>query len=576
MTTAAHLNSVNTGTGDNSGDGSTIRDAFTIVNNNVDKLNSQLNGSKSQSAAFPVTNITATEDISANAGAVYGLNIYGGVVFSRGSEVLTSSSGSWNGGNVSLYGVFSNTDPSTSTTTGVLQAWGGVGIRGNLNVGGTQNSIVGNLTVGGTLFAGNTSVGTLSASGATTVASLTVAGSTNLIGNTSVANISASGTTTLSAVQATNIVASTVSAPTGTFPTLNTTGTGTINSLVSTTGSINTLSVTSNAPSTSTNSGALTVVGGAGIGGNLYVGGTIYAANLVSTTTTELSITAPLLYLTADAPYPYDYDIGMYSHYIGGAGNVYQHTGVVRNHNDNNWYFFSNIPEPTGGTVNFNSSRLVYDGIKSGPITATGNITSTSSVVSTGAVYASTYLYANGAPYTGTYSNTNVQSYLTAGTNGITVPSINKSGTTGVGDIGSAVNTFGTVYAVASSAKYADLAENYVSDAAYPPGTVVEFGGDFEVKAGTENTTRVAGVVSTDPAYLMNSHCTGNAVVAVALMGRVPCRVTGSVRKGDMMVSAGRGLAKSSANPAMGSVIGKALGNFDGAEGIIEIVVGRL
>lgn len=576
MTTAAHLSSVNTGTSDNSGDGSTIRDAFTIVNDNVDKLNSQLNGSKSQSAAFPVTNVTATEDISANAGAVYGLNIYGGVVFSRGSEVLTSSSGSWNGGNVSLYGIFSNTDPSTSTTTGVLQAFGGVGVRGNINVGGSQNSIVGNLTIGGTLFAGNTSVGSLNAAGAATLASLTVAGSSNLIGNVAVANISASGTTTVGTLQATNISATTVTAPTGSFPTLNTAGTGTIGTLVSTTGSITNLNVTGNTASTSTNTGALTVVGGAGVGGNLYVGGTIYAANLVSTTTTELSITAPLLYLTADTPYPYDYDIGMYSHYIGGTANVYQHTGVVRNHNDNNWYFFSNIPEPSGGTVNFNSSRLVYDGIKSGNIVASGNVTATTSVVSTGPMYASTYLWANGAPYSGTYGNTNVQTYLTAGTNGITVPSITKSGTTGVGDIGSAVNTFGTVYAIASSAKYADVAENYVSDAQYPPGTVVEFGGDFEVTQAAPDTVRVAGVVSTDPAYLMNSHCVGNAVVAVALTGRVPCRVTGTVRKGDMMVSAGQGIAKASANPAMGSVIGKALGNFDGAEGTIEIVVGRL
>jgi len=580
--TTAHLNSVNTGTGDNAGDGSTIRDAFTIVNDNVDKLNSQLNGSKSQSAAFPVTNITATEDISANAGAVYGLNIYGGVVFSRGSEVLTSSSGSWNGGNVSLYGIFSNTDPSTSTTTGVLQAFGGVGIRGNINVGGSQNSIVGNLTLGGTLFAGNTSVGTLSATGATTVASLIVAGTSNLIGNVSVANLSASGTTTVNTLQAVNATATTVNGTTGNFPTLNTSGTGTIGTLVATTGSITNLSVTGSTPSTSTNTGALTVVGGAGIGGNLYVGGTLYAANLVSTTTTELSITAPLLYLTADSAYPYDYDIGMYSHYVGGTANVYQHTGVVRNHNDNNWYFFSNIPEPSGGTVNFSSPRLVYDGIKSGThtvvgnVTATGNISASTSVVSTGAMYAANYLWANGAPYSGTYGNTNVQTYLSAGTLGIKTPSIEHSGTTGSGDIGTPSNTFGTVYAVASSAKYADVAENYVSDSAYEPGTVVEFGGEYEVTLGTPNTTRVAGVVSTDPAYLMNSCCAGDAVVAVALTGRVPCRVTGTVRKGDMMVSAGDGLAKASANPAMGSVIGKALGNFDGTFGVIEIVVGRL
>lgn len=582
MTTAAHLTSVNTGTADNSGDGSTIRDAFTIVNDNTSKLNNQLNGSKSQSVAYPVTNITASEDISANAGSVYGLNIYGGIVFSRGSEVLTSSSGSWNGGNVSLYGIFANTDTSTSTTTGVLQAYGGVGIRGNLNVGGTQNSIGGNLTISGTLTSGNASVGTLSASGATTVASLTVAGASNLIGNLTVANAAVSGT-----LSAGNFSATNVTGTTGNFPTLNTSGTATIGTasvtaLNATIGSIGTASINGTTPSTSAASGALTVAGGVGIGGNLWVGGTIYTANLISTTTTELSVTAPLLYLTASPAYPYSYDIGLYSHYVGGTANVYQHTGVVRNHNDNNWYFFSNIPEPSGGTVDFNSSRLVYDGVKSGShavagnITATGNITASASIISTGAVYASTYLYANGSPYTGTYGNTNVQSYLSAGTLGVTTPSIAHSGTTGSGDIGSASSTFGTVYAVASSAKYADVAENYVSDLQYEPGTVVEFGGDYEVTIGTPETTRVAGVVSTDPAYLMNSCCAGDAVVAVALTGRVPCRVTGTVRKGDMMVSAGDGLAMASANPAMGSVIGKSLGNFDGTHGVIEIVVGRL
>jgi hypothetical protein len=82
-------------------------------------------------------------------------------------------------------------------------------------------------------------------------------------------------------------------------------------------------------------------------------------------------------------------------------------------------------------------------------------------------------------------------------------------------------------------------------------------------------------VVSTNPAYLMNSHLQGFAA-AVALQGRVPCKVRGSVRKGDMMVSAGGGYARAEANPVLGSVIGKALVNFDGLEGVIEVVVGRV
>lgn len=124
-------------------------------------------------------------------------------------------------------------------------------------------------------------------------------------------------------------------------------------------------------------------------------------------------------------------------------------------------------------------------------------------------------------------------------------------------------------------ATYADLAEYYEADQTYSPGTVLEFGGDKEVTVAQDGTTRVAGVVSTDPAYGMNAKCPGIAV-AVALQGRVPTKVRGTIRKGDMMVSAGDGFARPSNNPNMGSVIGKALENFDGIEGIIEVVVGRL
>jgi len=159
---------------------------------------------------------------------------------------------------------------------------------------------------------------------------------------------------------------------------------------------------------------------------------------------------------------------------------------------------------------------------------------------------------------------------------GITLPSITKNGTTGVGDIGQSGNTFGTVYATATSAKYADLAEKYVADKELAPGTVVCFGGDKEVMACLqEHSTSVAGVVSTKPAYVMNAECEGEFVTTVAFTGRVPCKVIGPVRKGDMMVSAGNGAARAEANPKVGAVIGKALENFDGETGTIEVVVGK-
>jgi hypothetical protein len=129
----------------------------------------------------------------------------------------------------------------------------------------------------------------------------------------------------------------------------------------------------------------------------------------------------------------------------------------------------------------------------------------------------------------------------------------------------------------ATQARYADLAENYAADAEYEPGTVLIFGGTAEVTvANAAGDTRIAGVVSTDPAHLMNSTIDCEHPAAVALTGRVPTRVTGTVRKGDMMVAAGNGQAQACSTPALGSVIGKALADFDGNSGVIEVVVGRL
>jgi len=124
---------------------------------------------------------------------------------------------------------------------------------------------------------------------------------------------------------------------------------------------------------------------------------------------------------------------------------------------------------------------------------------------------------------------------------------------------------------------YADLAENYQADANYSAGTVLEFGGAEEVTTATENSRRVAGIVSTDPAHLMNGGLTGSNVVPLALMGRVPCLAVGPVVKGDMMVSAGFGYAKADDNPATGTVIGKALETLaDGEKATIEVVVGKV
>ena len=169
------------------------------------------------------------------------------------------------------------------------------------------------------------------------------------------------------------------------------------------------------------------------------------------------------------------------------------------------------------------------------------------------------------------------QTVLAGSTGGnLTVGGLINSNANGVGNIGSSTGYFNTVFAKATSAQYADLAEKYTADAEYVPGTVLVFGGTAEVTVNaTDADRKVAGVVSTNPSYIMNSGLEAEHVATVALTGRVPTLVVGTVRKGDLMVSAGLGRARAEADPKVGTVIGKALEDFDGAEGTIEVVVGR-
>ena len=122
--------------------------------------------------------------------------------------------------------------------------------------------------------------------------------------------------------------------------------------------------------------------------------------------------------------------------------------------------------------------------------------------------------------------------------NTITVNGITNSNSNAVGNIGSASTYFDTVFAKATSAQYADLAEKYTSDRAYAPGTVLVFGGASQVTECTDSEDhRAAGVVSTLPAHLMNAELSDLAV-AVALAGQVPCCVVGPVSKGDVLTTA--------------------------------------
>ena len=227
-------------------------------------------------------------------------------------------------------------------------------------------------------------------------------------------------------------------------------------------------------------------------------------------------------------------------------------------------------------------------------VTGTGaNLTGTISASGNASVLGiktDNYYYANGTPisFAGSYSNSNVAAYLPTYTGNISAGNIllsnaaivsgnNMTLTTGANtNVGTITGNWSLSAGSKLQATYADLAEYYEADEKYEPGTVLAFGGEKEVTIAEDGTTRVAGVVSTNPAYVMNMKCPGENIVALALQGRVPTKVRGNVRKGDMMVSGGNGYARPSTTPQVGTVIGKALENFDGIEGVIEIAVGRL
>lgn len=158
---------------------------------------------------------------------------------------------------------------------------------------------------------------------------------------------------------------------------------------------------------------------------------------------------------------------------------------------------------------------------------------------------------------------------------------ITNGGSNATGNIGSSSTYFNTVFAKATSAQYADVAEKYIADLAYPPGTVLDFGGEKEVTVSTTNhSTTIAGVVSTNPAYIMNAGAKGETIVDVALLGRVPCNVVGQIKKGDRLVSSntpGVAQALDISKYQPGSIIGKALEDYNSDDvGQIEVVVGRV
>ena len=195
------------------------------------------------------------------------------------------------------------------------------------------------------------------------------------------------------------------------------------------------------------------------------------------------------------------------------AGNVLTQgvisaTGDILGGNLRTLGFVSAAGNVTGGNILFNSGIVSGTGnIVAGQVTVTGNVTA---------------------------GNLTTAGVLTVNSNGLATAIVNGAGNA-VGNIGSGTRYFNTVFALATSALYADLAENYEADSEYQPGTVVVFGGTKEITVSNEQADeRVAGVISTNPAHLMNAGITG---LPVALRGRVPVKVVGPVVKGDSLVT---------------------------------------
>ena len=224
------------------------------------------------------------------------------------------------------------------------------------------------------------------------------------------------------------------------------------------------------------------------------------------------------------------------------------------------------------------------------------NKTYTGTLLSVTGNVTGSYIFGNGSQLTGLsaskiFNGTSEANVTSSGGNitftiggtaifGISTAGIFNAQGNGVGNIGNATNYFNTVFAKATSAQYADLAEMYVADTDYTPGTVVEFGGNSEITITTvTHSTQVAGIISTQPAYLMNSTQAGEHPLEVALVGRVPCSVVGTIRKGDRLVSSDRpGIAQAlDMNQYQpGCIIGKALAEYNSTEpGVIEVAVGR-
>lgn len=438
--------------------------------------------------------------------------------------------------------LISNTTASTSNVTGALQVLGGVGISGNLNA---TRANIGNLSVTGY------HVGSLNFAGADTIyinGSPVVTSATSFNGGT--VNLD---TTFTSATQSTSTTTGAVKLSGGLGVVGNIWG-GNINvhNAGSFRGNIIGNILTSSQPFV-TSVGQLTslvmdgqinsqaivpaVNNSYALGGssnrwnkiwafNIDSSGTIDAATINSTGGTHtgnIAInTATAAALTTTTTVGELFNSGATTVRIGEAG-VTQFRNNTQATNTT-----TGALQLTGG-MSITTGQLWIGGASGRSITAIGNVVingnTQSTSTNTGALVVGGGLAINtGNVYIG---GSGGNAIIHAGN---ILPSANA-----VYSIGSETSWYDTFFGISTQAQYADLAERYVTDAEYEIGTVLVFGGKEEVTTTTQFADhRVAGVVSGQPAYLMNAVAPGTAI---ALRGRVPVKVIGPVHKGDLLVT---------------------------------------
>jgi hypothetical protein len=300
-----------------------------------------------------------------------------------------------------------------------------------------------------------------------------------------------------------------------------------------------------------TYSNAVTVLNGvtpsANLGASLGSTGT-YFNQIYGNATTVLTSVTPAANLTASIG-----STGAYFNQIYGNAVTVLSGGVTPS---------ANLGASLGSTSKYFNQLFVNETVTLGGITpAAGNV----------AVLGSNSNWFNTA-----YINT--ASINTASINNITVNTGMIPAANLTVNLGSSTRWFNTFYGKSVQAQYADLAERFEADAEYDAGTVVELGGTKEITAAGEDLSEnVFGVISTNAAYLMNSGAGPNRThPPIAVQGRVPVKVTGRIRKGDRLVSAGNGIARAGARSEITAwnVIGRALENkTDDGLGTIEAVV---